>query len=106
MYSFDGFELDFARHTPCLPPGRQWELREHATAFVRGVREMLLAVAEERGTPILLAAKVPGRDTRPLANGRGCVVTPVALCAQRIWPAAARTASTWRLGRERGWWTF
>ena len=63
MYSFDGFELDFARHTPCLPPGRQWELREHATAFVRGVREMLLVVAEERGTPILLAAKVPGRDT-------------------------------------------
>ena len=61
QYEWDGFEIDFARHTPFLPPGRQWELRGHATAFVRGVREMLLVVAAARpgGAPILLAAKVP-----------------------------------------------
>jgi hypothetical protein len=41
-HAFDGFELDLARHTPFLAPGRQWELRGHATAFVREVRGMLL----------------------------------------------------------------
>ena len=58
-YDFDGIQLDFARHTPFLPPGRQWELRKHVTAFVRGVREILLAVEKKRGRPFLLAAKVP-----------------------------------------------
>jgi hypothetical protein len=59
LYDFDGIQLDFARHTPCLPLGRQWRLRHHATAFVRQVREMLLAVACAKGRPILLAARVP-----------------------------------------------
>ena len=58
-YELDGFQLDFARHMPCLPPGRQWELRGEVTTFVRMVREMLLAVARERQRPILLAARVP-----------------------------------------------
>ena len=58
-YDFDGFQLDFARHVPCLPPGRQWQLRHHVTQFVRMVRTMLLDVAERRGRPILLAARVP-----------------------------------------------
>ena len=58
-YEFDGFSLDFARHIPCLPIGRQWRLRHHATAFVREVREMLLDAARVKGRPILLAAKVP-----------------------------------------------
>lgn len=58
-YDFDGFQLDFARHIPCLPPGRQWELRDEATQFVRMVREMLLQVAQDRGRPCLLAARVP-----------------------------------------------
>lgn len=58
-YNLNGFQLDFARHIPCLPPGRQWELRHHVTQFVRMVRTMLLDVAQQRGQPILLAARVP-----------------------------------------------
>ena len=58
-YPLDGFQLDFARHVPCLPVGRQWELRHHVTRFVRQVREMTLEVARKRGRPILLAARVP-----------------------------------------------
>lgn len=58
-YELDGFQLDFARHMPSLPPGRQWELRGHVTTFVRMVREMLLDVAREKGRTILLAARVP-----------------------------------------------
>ncbi len=59
-YDFDGFQIDFARHVPILPVGRQWELREHVTAFLRSVRQMLQEVAAQRGRPLLLAAKVPG----------------------------------------------
>jgi len=58
-YDFDGFQIDFSRHTPCLPAGRQWELRGHVTQFMRQVRQMLQAVAARKGKPILLAAKVP-----------------------------------------------
>jgi hypothetical protein len=58
-YDFDGFQIDFSRHVPCLPEGRQWEMREHVTEYVRMVREMLLDVAAKRGRPILLSAKVP-----------------------------------------------
>ena len=58
-YDFDGMQLDFARHMPVLPPGRQWELRGQATEFVRRVRLMLLEMEERRGRPFLLAAKVP-----------------------------------------------
>ena len=58
-YNFDGMQLDFARHTPFLPPGQQWELRHHITEFVRSVRQMLLEVEKRRGRPFLLAAKVP-----------------------------------------------
>ncbi len=64
-YEFDGIQLDFARHVPCLPLGRQWELREHVTEFVRMVRIMLLDIEEKRGLPFLLSAKVP-------KNLKGC----------------------------------
>ena len=33
-YNFDGVQIDFARHIPCLPPGRQWELRHHVTELM------------------------------------------------------------------------
>jgi hypothetical protein len=59
-YRFDGFQIDFARHVPCLPVGRQWELRDHVTEFVRMVREMLLDLERAQGQPILLAVRVPG----------------------------------------------
>lgn len=58
-YPLDGIQIDFARHTPVLPPGRQWELREHVTDLVRRVRLALLEVASGRGQPILLAVRVP-----------------------------------------------
>ena len=58
-YEFDGLQIDFARHTPILPPGRQWELRGRVTGFIRRVRLMLLDVAKKRGRPFLLAVRVP-----------------------------------------------
>ncbi|NCO39362.1 MAG: hypothetical protein COY42_24785 [Armatimonadetes bacterium CG_4_10_14_0_8_um_filter_66_14] len=68
-YDFDGFQLDFARHVPVLPVGRQWELREHVTELTRLVRRMLLEVAAKRGRPLLLAAKVPRNFTNCRADG-------------------------------------
>lgn len=58
-YDLDGIQIDFSRHVPCLPVGRQWELRGHVTQFLRMVRQMLLEVAAQRGRPFLLAAKAP-----------------------------------------------
>jgi hypothetical protein len=58
-YDLDGIQIDFARHVPCLPVGRQWELRDHVTQFMRMVRRMLMEVAQQRGRPLLLAAKIP-----------------------------------------------
>ncbi len=58
-YDLDGLQIDFSRHVPCLPVGHQWELRDHVTQFLRQVRTMLLEVAQKRGRPLLLAAKVP-----------------------------------------------
>lgn len=58
-YDLDGLQIDFARHVPCLPVGRQWELRDQVTEFMRSVRCMLLEVAAQRGCPLLLAARVP-----------------------------------------------
>jgi hypothetical protein len=52
-------QIDVSRHIPCLPVGRQWELREQVTQFMRMVREMLLEVAHQRRRPLLVAAKVP-----------------------------------------------
>ena len=59
QYDFDGVHLDFLRHTPHLPPGKQWENREHLTSFMRDVRTSLQSQAAKRGRPFLLAARVP-----------------------------------------------
>jgi hypothetical protein len=58
-YDLDGIQIDFSRHIPCLAVGHQWELRGYVTEFMRMVRLMLLEVAQQRGRPLLLAAKVP-----------------------------------------------
>ena len=58
-YDLDGIQLDFARICPVLPIGHQWEHRESLTEFMRALRQMLLEVAQRRGRPFLLAAKVP-----------------------------------------------
>jgi hypothetical protein len=59
LYEFDGFQIDFLRHTPHLPPGRQWEEREGITQFLAEVRAMLLARGAERGRPFLLSVRIP-----------------------------------------------
>jgi hypothetical protein len=58
-YELDGIQIDFARHVPALPPGRQWENRDGATEFLRMLRTMLLEVETARGRPLLLSVKVP-----------------------------------------------
>ncbi len=57
-YDLDGIQIDYSRHTPCLPIGRQWEMREHVTEFMRMVRHLLSEVEQKRGRPFFLAAKV------------------------------------------------
>ena len=58
-YELDGIQLDFARHIPCLPVGRQWELHENVTEFVYMVRLMMLEMEKKLNRPLLLAARVP-----------------------------------------------
>jgi len=58
-YEFDGLDIDFERHTPCLPVGRQWELREEVTEFMRMLRRETLKIAEECGRVVMLSARIP-----------------------------------------------
>ena len=68
-YALDGVQIDFARHVPALPPGRQWENRDGATEFLREVRTMLLEVEKTRGQPLLLSVKVPRNVDGAHADG-------------------------------------
>jgi hypothetical protein len=58
-YDYDGISIDFGRHPPALPIGRQWEHRDAMTDFIRRLRLMLQEVAQERGRPFLLSVRVP-----------------------------------------------
>ena len=58
-YDFDGIEIDFARGPITLPLGQQWKYRHHLTDFMSEVRRLTLQAAEQRGRPILLAARLP-----------------------------------------------
>lgn len=58
-YPFDGLDIDFERHTPILPPGHQWEMRDCVTDFMRRLREMLCRIEEETGRTVQLSARVP-----------------------------------------------
>jgi len=40
-YDFDGMCVDFLRHLPCLPQGKQWEYRDCVTDFLGEIRKML-----------------------------------------------------------------
>ena len=57
-YDFDGLEIDFTRHTPFLPPTKQWEYRECITDYLRRLREMTLSLERKKGKPILLGARI------------------------------------------------
>ena len=58
-YDHNGISLDFARSCPVLPPGRQWELRDAMTDFMRKFRTMTQEVARRRGHPLLVGARIP-----------------------------------------------
>ena len=58
-YAFDGLDIDFERHTPFLPVGKQWEMRECVTEFMRELRVELLKIGEEQDRVIMLSARVP-----------------------------------------------
>lgn len=58
IYDFDGIQIDFAR-IPVLFPEEQWLQRNILTDFMRDIRTTLLDIGEQRGRPLLLAARVP-----------------------------------------------
>lgn len=58
-YPFDGLDIDFERHTPILPVGRQWENRECITDFMRRLRSITLKIEREESRVVMLSARVP-----------------------------------------------
>lgn len=60
-YSFDGICIDFLRHLPCLPVGKQWEYRECATEFMSKLKTDMNNLKR----PVAVGAKLP-------ENGEAC----------------------------------
>ena len=60
-YSFDGICIDFLRHLPCLPVGKQWENRECATEFMGKLKENMKKLNRQ----VEVGAKLP-------ENGKAC----------------------------------
>ncbi len=58
-YDFDGIDIDFSRTPPSLPVGSQWLHRDAMTDFMRKLRAAFQEVAQERGRPVLLSARLP-----------------------------------------------
>lgn len=58
-YPFDGLDIDFERHTPILPVGHQWEMRECVTDFMRALRKETQEIAKEQNRVVMLSARVP-----------------------------------------------
>lgn len=58
LHDLDGLQIDFARHTPCLPPGREWEHRDLVTEFLRQTRAVLQAAGQRRGRRLSLSVRV------------------------------------------------
>lgn len=54
-YPFDGICIDFLRHLPCLPVGKQWEYREYATEFMSKLKESM----KKLNRRVLVGAKLP-----------------------------------------------
>jgi len=76
-YDFDGICIDYLRHLPCLPVGKQWELRECATEFMCRLKKRMSSI----GRDIAVGAKLPenlkschhdGFDVEDWAK-KGCV---------------------------------
>ena len=60
-YSFDGICIDFLRHLPCLPVGKQWEHRECATEFMSKLKDSMNKLDRQ----VIVGAKLP-------ENGESC----------------------------------
>lgn len=54
-YNFDGICIDFSRHLPCLPVGRQWEERHCLTQFMCDLKNRIKRISPA----IKIGAKVP-----------------------------------------------
>ena len=61
QYSFDGICIDFLRHLPCLPVGKQWEHRECATEFMSKLKDRMNNLDRQ----VVVGAKLP-------ENGEAC----------------------------------
>ena len=59
-YQWDGVELDWQRHAFHFPDDEGYRLRYLLTDLQRAIRRMTEALAEERGRPFYLAARVSG----------------------------------------------
>ena len=59
-YDWDGVELDWQRHAFHLPQDDAYRLRYVLTDLQRAVRQMTNQLAEERGKPFYLAARIAG----------------------------------------------
>lgn len=55
QYDFDGICIDFSRHLPCLPVGRQWEERHCLTQFMCDLKSCMKGLSPA----IKTGAKVP-----------------------------------------------
>ncbi len=61
-YEFDGVLLDFSRHVPVLPAGRQWILRGCLTDMIKKVKGRLEGIERNQDRAVLLCTKVPSRE--------------------------------------------
>ena len=57
-YSFDGICIDFLRHLPCLPVGKQWEYRECVTEFMTKLKNSMSNLNRQ----VAVGAKLPEND--------------------------------------------
>jgi hypothetical protein len=65
QYSFDGICIDFLRHLPCLPVGKQWEHRECATEFMGKLKTSMNKLDRQ----IAVGAKLPENENACRADG-------------------------------------
>ena len=68
-YNFDGFELDFSRHSLFFKLGEEAENLDSMTGFISRIREMLDDIGQRRGQPYRLSAHLP--ETPVLARRIG-----------------------------------
>lgn len=68
-YNIDGLELDFQRFPMYFKPGEEAQHVATMTAWMREIRAMTREVAQRRGRPILLSARVLARPEQNVGIG-------------------------------------